>query len=131
MKRLIFFGASALCLLTLSVFEIQACTCAQSRSPAHAFAASAAVFVGTVKDILVPAVNKHDSNDSSRAKVVFNVQEPLKGVTEKEVTLLQGGGGDCIYSFEKGETYLAYASASDAGYYAFLCGGTTPAEVGS
>lgn len=114
----------ALGFLCLGLERAQACTCAPSYSPSYAFESAQAVFVGTVSEIIKPEYDEKNPKSYRRPKVVFKIQEAFKGVTEKEFTLIQGGGADCVYNFKENESYLVYARSGESGFYAFLCSRT-------
>jgi len=91
-----------------------ACTCADQPSPCVAFNGTPVVFVGHVVSI------KEDKAEFTRFGVKEEirtgllahmvVEEALKGITQKEVDVVTGGGGgDCGYDFRGGERYLVYA----------------------
>jgi hypothetical protein len=84
-----------------------ACVCTTViRTPASEYAAASAVFVGTVKDIVL-------AEDSTTLMVRFNVEEAFKGVTGIEATVQTDGNPEgCGYQFVRGEKYLVYAFGS-------------------
>lgn len=83
----------------------EACKCLRAKTTAQAWAESTAVFSGRVLSL-----KKIDTHDSYPTKVAFEVIEPWKGVTGKQVTVATGqGGGDCGYPFKSGERYLVFA----------------------
>lgn len=123
-NNFIFTIVAALSFLCLGFERAQACTCAPSYSPSYAFENAQAVFVGTVSEITKPEYDEKNPKSYRRPKVIFKVQEAFKGVTEKEFTLIQGGGADCIYNFKENESYLVYARSGETGFYAFLCSRT-------
>lgn len=125
MNNFLFTVILMLGLLCLGFERVNACTCAPSSSPSYAFEGSQAVFVGTVSEITKPEYDEKNPKSYQRPKVIFNVQEAFKGVTEKKFTLLQGGGADCVYNFKENESYLVYARSGENGFYAFLCSRTT------
>lgn len=125
MNKFIFTILVALGFLCLGFERAQACTCAPSYSPSHAFEGAQAVFVGTVSEITKPEYDEKNPKSYRRPKVIFKIQEAFKGVTEKEFTLSQGGGADCVYNFKGNESYLVYALSSENGFYAYLCSRTT------
>jgi hypothetical protein len=91
-----------------------ACTCANQGSPCAAFGATPMVFVGHVVSIKKDKaeINRFGVKEVIRTGLVAHmvVEETLKGITQKEVDVVTGGGGgDCGYHFIDGERYLVYA----------------------
>jgi protocatechuate 3,4-dioxygenase beta subunit len=91
-----------------------ACTCANQSSPCAAFGATPVVFVGHVVSIKEDKaeINRFGVKEVIRTGLVAHmvVEEALKGITQKEVDVVTGGGGgDCGYRFIDGERYLVYA----------------------
>jgi protocatechuate 3,4-dioxygenase beta subunit len=72
------------------------------------------VFVGRVASIKEDKAEftRFGAKEEIRTGLVAHlvVEESLKGITQKEVDLVTGGGGgDCGYPFSEGERYLVYA----------------------
>lgn len=98
--------------LTALAARAEACTCAMGEPPCAAFGAAAAVFVGTAADVRAKETKTKSREEIDWTPVVvsFAVLQPFQGVEGAEVEVATGrGGGDCGYSFRKGETYLVYA----------------------
>jgi len=125
MKNLIITLFAALVFFCLGVESAEACSCGRSSSPSHAFDGAQSVFVGTVTEITKPEYDEKNPRSYRPSKVIFTVQEGFKGVTEKKIALIQGGGADCVYNFKNDETYLVYARSSEHGLSADLCSRTT------
>lgn len=79
--------------------------------PEDALNKADAVFSGEVLEIVE---NKKFFGGSYGRTVHFKVDKNWKGTNESETAITTGyDGGDCGYSFEKGQKYLVYASASN------------------
>jgi hypothetical protein len=125
---------SALALLICALAfapEAVACSCIRP-TPCGAFDETPAVFVATVAEITTETV-KPEAGSAEKPYEVSNVRlsvvEGFKGVTEKAVWMRQGtGGGNCSFVFEKGETYLLYATydAEDRRYHTHICTRSRP-----
>jgi hypothetical protein len=120
MKKTILI-TTALMLLPLFVDSVDACSCLRV-TICDAYKMSPAIFVGTVlesKDI-----------EKDRARVYrFTVEQSYKGVEGTDIEVQTGmGGGDCGYSFTKGERYLVYAyfDKKTRTFHTNICSRTTP-----
>jgi hypothetical protein len=90
-----------------------ACSCMRPRPPCEEYGRANAIFIGLVTDASVasnetgtPGVYNLNPEKTFR----FTVEESFKGISSAEVDIVTGsGGGDCGYSFLKGERYLVYA----------------------
>ena len=83
-----------------------ACSCAQPPSVEDELERSQAVFSGKVLEV------KEQKNFSGymKKRVLIEVAETWKGVSESQVIITTGsGGGDCGYEFQVGQEYLVYA----------------------
>lgn len=86
-----------------------ACSCAQPPSVEDELERSQAVFSGKVLEV------KEQKNFKGYVKkrVLIEVEETWKGVSESQVIITTGsGGGDCGYEFQVGQEYLVYATES-------------------
>lgn len=105
--------ALSVCALTLAP-EVYACSCLPSPPPCEAFRETPAVFVAKVTAITSESVKADQAQGGGPYEVSYahlSVVQAFKGIGEKEIRIWQGtGGGDCSFVFEKGETYLLYAS---------------------
>jgi hypothetical protein len=112
MRRTLSAVALFVCALAFAP-EAAACSCLGPPPPCEAFKETPAVFVAKVTEITTETV-KDEGSDAKPYQVSharLSVVQSFKGVAEKEVWMWQGtGGGDCSFVFEKGETYLLYAS---------------------
>jgi hypothetical protein len=88
----------------------EACSCAPTPPVCEAYWQANAVFVG------VPVGRRElKESDSSTVAYRFLVQDPWRGVKDKEVEVRTGyGGGDCGYVFEFGKSYLIYSWGGNA-----------------
>ena len=96
-------------LLSLSIGPITsyACDCVKPPSVEDELERSQAVFSGKVLE--VNEINK----GYMKKRVLLEVAETWKGVSESQVIITTGsGGGDCGYKFHVGEEYLVYANPS-------------------
>ena len=104
--------------LTILAARAEACSCFAGQPPCAAFGAASAVFIGTATDSRTkePKAGNREEVDWTPVVVSFAVLQPFLGVEGAEVEVATGrGGGDCGYTFRKGETYLVYASRSADG----------------
>lgn len=97
---------------------VSACTCVDSPSPCTAFQGTPVVFVGLVKSIDEQTVDINRFGKVMKARVSltahFEIEEALKNINGREVTVITGGGGgDCGYNFKAGERYLVYGYRSE------------------
>ncbi|HEU4604879.1 MAG TPA: hypothetical protein VFS46_01445 [Nitrososphaera sp.] len=94
-----------------------ACECIP-RTPEDRFDSSDAVFAAEVVDI---------DEFENRYRVVFNVSEYWKGLSENARYVVAGlgslDGNTCGYPFQEGEEYLTYAKISGDGLYTGACYG--------
>lgn len=120
MPKILFRWILVILILPCLSKAASACSCANQLSPCAAFNGMPVVFVGRVASI------KEDKAEFTRfgAKEVIRtglvahliVEEALKGITQKEVDVVTGGGGgDCGYPFREGERYLVYAYPNQRG----------------
>ncbi|MGB7209178.1 MAG: carboxypeptidase-like regulatory domain-containing protein [Pyrinomonadaceae bacterium] len=84
-------------------------------SPIYAYESTPIVFIGTVTSIKEEKVIVERFGDEVEMRTgltaYFDVDDPLKGISQKEATILTGGGGgDCGYPFKVGEKYLVFAT---------------------
>jgi len=91
-----------------------ACSCVDQPSPCSAFNDTPVVFVGHVVSIKEDKAEftRFGEKEEIRTGLVAHlvVEEALKGITQKEIDVVTGGGGgDCGYGFREGERYLVYA----------------------
>lgn len=91
-----------------------ACSCVDLPSPCSAFNDTPVVFVGHVASLKEDKAEftRFGEKEEIRTGLVAHmvVEEALKGITQKEVDVVTGGGGgDCGYGFREGERYLVYA----------------------
>jgi hypothetical protein len=79
--------------------------------PEDALEEADAVFSGEVVEIIE---NQKLFGGSYGKTVHFKVDKAWKGTDESEMVITTGNnGGDCGFSFEKGQKYLVYGSASN------------------
>ena len=98
-------------LLSFQPLEASACSCVMPPPPEDALNEADAVFSGEVVEV---DENRKLLGGSYGKTVHFKVDETWKGIDEPEIAITTGlGGGDCGISFEKGQKYLVYASASN------------------
>jgi hypothetical protein len=111
-------AVAALALMLLGIpLPASACSCIDSGSPCQGYESSEVVAVGLVTaitedtvDIMIEGVRR---GAAVRRWVRLLVQQPLKGSSASELTVVTGGGdGDCGYPFEVGNRYLVYSSGS-------------------
>lgn len=87
-----------------------ACSCAELQTAARELERSQAVFSGKVLDI----EDKRNSKGYITKSVLFEVTNTWKGVTQSQIIITTGqGGGDCGFTFTKGQEYLVYANESE------------------
>lgn len=113
MRSKVFLSVAALFLMLCASGRALGCSCITPGAPCQAFGSASAVFVGTVTGS-GPRQHRQGekAGDVDWTPVVFRftVLQPFLGVESAEVEVATGrGGGDCGYSFRKGETYLVYA----------------------
>lgn len=121
-KMLKFF--SVLCifiLFTLINIDIaSACSCINQPSVYDSFRDTPIIFVGQVDSIKEEKVKiiRFGEKEEIRTGLTayFTVKESLKGISESKVEVITGGGGgDCGFHFEKGETYIVFAWPNKTG----------------
>ena len=93
--------------------------CMGEYSPCTSFRQTPVVFVGRVTSVEESRVQikRFGEMQSRRTGLLahFAVEEPLKGINQKTVDVVTGGGGgDCGYIFREGETYLVYAYKTES-----------------
>jgi hypothetical protein len=104
-----------------------ACSCAEPPSVESELERSKAVFSGEVLEVK----EQKDFRGYMKNKVLFEVTDTWKGVTESQVIITTGsGGGDCGFGFQVGQEYLVYASEStmysdEAELVTIICDRTT------
>ncbi|WP_342542674.1 hypothetical protein MHH33_00870 [Paenisporosarcina sp. FSL H8-0542] len=99
------------CLFSLSIVPTTsyACSCAQPPSVEDELERSQAVFSGKVLEVKV----QKNFKGYVKKRVLIEVAETWKGVSESQVIITTGsGGGDCGYEFQVGQEYLVYATES-------------------
>jgi len=90
------------------------------------------VFVGEVVeiseiDLRRPAI---DNFPPHRKRVRFRVERSFRGPTAEHLEVQTGmGGGDCGYSFARGQKYLVFASNSKGVLSVSACGRTQPVSA--
>lgn len=130
LKRIFSALAVLVCALAFAPSAV-ACSCIGT-PPCDAFKEMPAVFIATVTEITTEAVRDVGRPGGKPYEVSYvrlSVGESFKGIAEKEVRMRQGtGGGDCSFVFDKGETYLLYASydAEDGLYDTNICTRSRP-----
>lgn len=129
-KRTLSALAVLVCALAFAPSAV-ACSCI-GMPPCDAFKETPAVFIATVTEMTaetVRDVGRPGGKPYQVSYVRLSVGQSFKGVAEKEVRMRQGtGGGDCSFVFEKGETYLLYASYDAEGglYHTDICTRSRP-----
>src|SRR5262245_57267178 len=74
-----------------------------------------AVFIGSVHAIVDETLDRGGYQVSGN-RVEFSIHRALRGITGLEATVHTGkGGGDCGFRFQRGMTYVVYASRTSAG----------------
>ena len=131
MKKLIAMAALICGALLLSARPAAACSCVADPPVREMLATSEAVFVAT-------AVNVGDGLDrlaGFRPMAELEVERAWKGAVQKRMYLVQGevgGGADCSYGFERGQSYLVFASKSKrvpgSPLATSLCSGSAPLD---
>src|SRR5688572_3695678 len=107
--------------------SIEACSCAHGIPLCESFWLSSAVFVGEAVEIADietrnAVLRRHVV---SGKRVTFRVERSFRGPTADELVVQTGtGGGDCGYSFRRGQKYLVFASAWNGGLNVNVCGRT-------
>jgi LPXTG-motif cell wall-anchored protein len=107
-----------------------ACSCAGIPSAAAAFASADAVFTGRLvsREVRHPDWPMVSSGDP--AVHVFAVDEVFKGAVHEEQGVLSAdSGASCGLELTGPGPFVVFATGSDGGYSAGLCGGTTPATA--
>lgn len=106
--------------LLLLARAAQACSCIQLPAE-HSFEDAALVFSGVVENI-------EASSDPAwrERRVTLRVMQWWKGEQlERTIEVHTGlGGGDCGYPFERGQSYLVFASRANGTSYTGICSGT-------
>lgn len=103
-----------LVVLAADARRAEACSCSQPAPPCEAYTRASAIFVGKVVEI--------KTSSGSTQEATFAVTEKLTGSVED--TAVVEGGGMCGSVFEKGKTYVVYASGSSGKFSSSLCGRT-------
>ncbi|MCM3711317.1 hypothetical protein [Sporosarcina luteola] len=110
-KNILPVGLMLLVLLWWKPLDVSACSCIMPPSPEEALDKADAVFSGEVVEIVE---NKKFFGGAYGRTVHLKVDKAWKGIKESETSITTGyDDGDCGYSFEKGQKYLVYASASN------------------
>lgn len=138
-RKWLLLTSAALLVALASARAAEACTCGGTGGPCESFGGASAVFVGTVTGVKVKPFPK--SVEAARAEpdwtpvvVRLAVLQPFLGAEGSEFEVATGrGGGDCGYTFRKGETYLVYAYGGGAGKppSTGICTRTRPASEAS
>ena len=108
-----------------------ACSCVEPPSVEDELERSQAVFSGKVLEVK----EQKDFRGYMKKRVLIEVAETWKGVSESQVFITTGsGGGDCGYEFQVGQEYLVYATestmyGSQAELVTIICDRTT--ELGA
>src|ERR1051325_1067474 len=109
---------AALFLLPIFAGRTDACSCGSGETVCGAYQGATAVFIGiplsdapVTSQREVYALGKGKETITYSEKLYrFTVEQSFKGVEGGEIEVQTGmGGGDCGYSFKKGERYLVYA----------------------
>jgi MYXO-CTERM domain-containing protein len=118
--------ASLLCAAAIRPGTSRACSC-DVRAQPEAFERAAAVFEGRVAAI--EPVKRGEDVAPQFHEVRIEVTRAWKGV-EDEIVLVRTRADEaaCGFNFQKGESYLVYASATDRGLDVSLCSRTVPMD---
>lgn len=122
-KIVLFIFSFVLMLLVGSVEKIFACSCG-GRSICEAFGNSKAVFIGEVIEGNSPErMSDMMRLNTNEIKFTLSVQKSFRGIEKnKQVEIYTGlGFGDCGFPFQKGETYLVYASEHEGKLRTSIC----------
>jgi Carboxypeptidase regulatory-like domain len=115
---------------TLSVGNVNACSCAGAGSPCESYGGATAVFVGTVigyRENRPPKDVTRREVDWSPRIFKFSVEQTYLGVDGPEIEVSTGtGGGDCGYEFKNGQRYLVYAYRYTDRLTTSICSRTQP-----
>ena len=115
-------GVFAFVAIALASQAVEACSCAWHGSPCRAFDETAAVFIGRALEI-----NPVMDEGYEQRLVRLEILQALKGVSGNRIEVVTGrGGGDCGYTFRRGDTYLVYAHRRDGAkrLYTGICSRT-------
>jgi len=112
--RLLVAGGLVAGLLLAHARPAEACSCSEPPPACEAFQTAPVVFIGKVTEL------KEGAGSSQEA--TFAVSEKLKGGPSD--TEIVEGGGMCGTVFQKGKTYIVYASGSGGRLSSSLCGRT-------
>lgn len=116
--------AAALLVLLSGAESAHACTCASSGSPAEALERADAVFAGKVTSIKFKGTSPYRLSSVHPVEVEFRVSQVWKGPLQETLTVeTENSEISCGYEFEKGQTYIVYATDG----YTGLCSRTAPA----
>ena len=132
LRRAVTSGLFCALALLACAARAEACACTRAGSPCDALGGAAAVFVGTVTNV-IEGERRTKPGGALEFKprlVTFAVGQPLFGAAGAEVVVATGiGGGDCGYKFERGASYLVYAYPGENGshLYTSVCTRTRPA----
>ena len=113
-------------LLMVLSSDVNACSCASGGRPCHDYWKATAVFTGTVIYSSTTTSKRGDYYVPGRL-VRFNIDQPFRGVTGKEVEVRTGlGDSDCGYNFRLGGQYLVYAYGDKDKLATGICSRTRP-----
>ena len=104
----------AFALLVVYAKPADACSCDDPPPACEAFNSAGVVFVGKATEI--------KDGPGGAQEVSFAISEKLKGTSNASETV--EGGGMCGTVFQKGKTYVVYASGSGTKLSSSLCGRT-------
>lgn len=110
--------------IILSSDRAHACSCVGGTPICQSFWTTDAVFSGDVLEVS-PIPNPDGEGFQPHRRVRFRVLEGWRGRAGATVELTTGaGGGDCGYTFEKGVSYLVFASARAGALTTGICSRT-------
>jgi hypothetical protein len=109
--------AIVIALLVAHAPRADACSCSPPPPACEAYQHADAIFVGKVTGIV---------EASGGAAITFAVTQKLKGHVEAEQII--EGGGMCGSVFQKGKTYVVYATGTGGKLSSSLCGRTALAD---
>jgi hypothetical protein len=124
MRRLLAVALS-LWMLSLPQGSAFACSCAAPATTQQALGQAAAVFAGRVRSIEMVG-----AGEFQHLQVEFVVERVWKGQVGAVLQLATARDtGGCGFPFERGVSYLVYASAASGGLSSSLCSRTAPLEA--
>jgi len=128
MRNLLLLIVVGLGALLLGPASALACSCAPPPAPSLALEASDLVFEGTVVGI-PPEPAENEPQGFGAVEYRFNVARSWKGDPGMEVRLKTGSSGAmCGRQYNKGATYIVYASIRDNEVHDSLCSRTRTLE---